>query len=263
MEKRINWLAVVLIICLLTACGKKQEVKLPALSDSLKQEIEEAQRKLYGDSEIVWFDESDESTWANGVRYYGKWGETEVIYFGSMLMYSLDGVDVDFGLTFYWNGKLYSCMEINETGAITADELKGLMDFHKEYYLSTDKRASVFMYEGISDVTVLPAKLQKEVEDVWREKENCELRWTFENSSVRYYGNFDGTVVIYQRSNSIVGVSYDIGFAGVTVGHGSFSLHAYRDGEIVSAHEAYEKGWLTKEDARTVRLYHLLYEQKR
>jgi len=42
MEKRINWLAVVLIICLLTACGKKQEVKLPALSDSLKQEIEEA-----------------------------------------------------------------------------------------------------------------------------------------------------------------------------------------------------------------------------
>lgn len=88
--RRHNFFLVLLLLAILLAgCGSADKnMQLPAISPELKTEIETAWSEgtgiigvWYGTgTEISWYDESDESTWAEGIRYYGSFGGAEVLY---------------------------------------------------------------------------------------------------------------------------------------------------------------------------------------
>ena len=257
MKKYLRWISVVFLIILLAGCGNK-EVELPKLSDSLKKEIEAA----WNNPNLVWYDESDPSTWAEGVRYYGTFGNAVALYRGGGSEYLMGEVGIDNGIIFYSNGKIYPIFSAETAGVVTREDIQKVATFHKEFSLTTEKKGSVFVYEGCEGVNVLPSKLQKEVEVVWWEERNCELNWTKKRNDLRYYGNYDGTVVIYTDMNEL-SVSYEIEIGGVKIGDGNFNLYAYRDGELVPlTDDVYTKGWVTEENLQTIAAYHELYEAK-
>ena len=118
------------------------------------------------------------------------------------------------------------------------------------------------MADGADGVTALDAKLQKKVEAAWWEAKNCELGWTVKRGP-RYYGSYNGAVVIFVEG--MTGAEQIIGVDGVMIKHNcGFAMYVYKDGEILKdIKEAYEKGWLTKENVQTIADYHELYETKR
>ena len=263
MKKYLRWLSVVFLIILLTGCGNK-EVELLKLSDSLQKEIEAAFKAELNISNLIWYDESDPSTWAEGIRYYGTFGNVAAMYCGGVGEYG----GFDDGLIFYSNGKIYPIdfavgSVKKEEGVMTMKDIQKAADFHKTFSLTTEKKGSVFIHEGSEGVTELPAELRREVERAWWEAKNCELNWTKKRNDLRYYGNYDGTVVIY-TDVSVLGNWYEIEIGGVKIGEGNFELYAYRDGELVYlTDDVYTKGWLTKEDLQTIAAYHELCEEKR
>ena len=174
--KRICCVLVVLFCTIFTACGSRAGL-LPKASSSLKKEIEAAW--LWDTSNFVWYNESDSGTWAEGIRYYGIFGNAVVLYRSGNGEYG----GIDNGLVFYSNGKIYPFDKAidsarKEEGVMTMEDIQKAADFHKTFSLTTEKKGSVFIHEGSEGVTGLPAELQREVERAWWEAKNYELNWT-------------------------------------------------------------------------------------
>lgn len=140
---------------------------------------------------------------------------------------------------------------------MTAEDLKNIADYHKQYSIQSE-RAKVYVADGADGVTALDAKLQKKVEKAWWDTENCELGWTVK-SGPAYYGEYGETVVIF--SEGMTTALEEVEVEGVKITHGSgFTFYVYKDGEFLTdLKEAYEKGWLTKENIETIAGYHELY----
>lgn len=133
------------------------------------------------------------------------------------------------------------------------------MELHRTF---SDKmeRGSVFVYSGANGLGELSPEEQKAVEAAWWNTRNSELPWTCENSRYNYFGNFDGTVVILENVGGMLGVSYNSTIDGISFGVGQYMIWAYRDGELLSLGEGYEKGWLERADLFTIRNYKLLVD---
>lgn len=102
-------------------------------------------------------------------------------------------------------------------------------------------------------MSLIRAPRQKE-KRAWWEVENCELNWARKRNDIRYYGNYDRTVVIYTDMR-VMDDWYGIEIGGVKIGGGNFRLYAYRDDELVPlTDDVYANGWLTEkfEDNRKI-----------
>ena len=272
MKKYLRWISIIFLAFLLVGCESDDRV-LPKLSSSLRKKIEAAWNNSHDpyvskvvDGDILWYNENDESTWGDGVRYYGKFGNVEVLYCPALCvgsLYGVAGVAIDYGIFFYWNGEIVSSYKAYRDGVVMKEELQTIADFHKTFSTTTDRRAKVFVYEGCEEVSALSSELQREVEAFWWENSMCEVGWTSESKHCcRYYGNYNGSVVI-NIGNTAMGVPGDIVYGGVKIGYGRFVLLVYREGELLNIGRAYENGWLTKEDLQTIAAYHALCESKR
>lgn len=114
--------------------------------------------------------------------------------------------------------------------------------------------------ESVSD------ELKAEVETAWRSTHNESIKWTFplENSDrdyyIRYYGTFDGYVVIYWcYTNDIKQKTYLIGDQEFS--HWSGIIYAYKGGKFISLQEVYEGGSLSQESLAEIARRHGDFEQ--
>ncbi len=113
----------------------------------------------------------------------------------------------------------------------------------------------MFVYEGAQGIPEISPELQKEVEDAWWEAKNFELPWTSERSKYKYFGNYDEIVVIYNYASGMLGILFDNTIDGVPIGTGPYVFLTYRDAEILTLEDAYERGWLERDDLWTIRDY--------
>ena len=100
----------------------------------------------------------------------------------------------------------------------------------------------------------LSGELQKEVETAWREIKGRDIAW--DDHGHRYYGTYQGAVVIFEPVGIIDTVT-ELEVAGETFVWGyNFQIYVYKDGEICTLKNAYQYGMLTQENIKAIREYH-------
>lgn len=111
---------------------------LVTLSDKRKDEISSVWCKTFPtDADVVWFDEADEHTWENGVRYYGAYENVIVLYNPESTQetnYSIDGIEMDYGILFYWDGELHGPAWSYDNGFVTLETLQHIADVHRTFF---------------------------------------------------------------------------------------------------------------------------------
>ena len=267
---KIQYIAAITLLLMFQAgCGKAENhvVALPEPEDMLKTAVE----TLYENkkdvrlwqTELVWYDSLDETTWGKGTRYYGAVDGAEIFYVpvaGGPVRIS-DGnnhIYVDAGLYQYIEGEFRSLFgSVGVKGNVWSEErMRKAMELHRTYSEKI-RRGSVFVYEDAQGLGKLSSKEQKAVETAWWNTYNSELSWTFEKSPYKFSGNYDGIVVIHGKSSGGGSLGIDIpdwDIAGV--GFSKYDdLWACCDGEVLLLGEAYERGWLDKEDLLVVQKY--------
>jgi len=261
---KIRYIATITILLLfLASCGKAENrvVALPEPEDTLKIEVEMIYKELWsylGPEELIWYDSQDETTWGIGARYYGTVDGTEIFYFpvaGGAVRVTDERIYVEYGLYQYIDGRLgrmYSYVGSRELSEI----MRKAMELHRTYSEKI-RRGSVFVYEDTQGLGKLSSREQKAVETAWWNTYNSELSWTFKESPYKFAGNYDGTVVIRRKGSGggITGMyipNWDVGGVGFSKYD---ELWACRDGEVLLLGEAYERGWLDKEDLLVVQKY--------
>lgn len=269
MKKGI-WLLAVLLGVLLAGCGKVSSTNLESETNEfapfgiLKEEMETAWSEGAGMIEywygkgttLLWYDETDESTWVEGIRYYGSWNDTQVLYrYGSGSCYYMEGVPIDDGCFFYRDGEFCSTYSAYKNGWISLEDIRSVSAYHKEIS-ATVKNATVPVYERCEGVTALSPELQAEVEAAWWEKEGCELSWTEDSFGVRYYGEYDGAVAIF-FAGMIDDFTRELKVGDIVYQYIG-TLYIYKDHEIYDIQSACDAGILTEEDVQTIMKYYTL-----
>ncbi|MBQ4563611.1 MAG: hypothetical protein IJA58_03915 [Lachnospiraceae bacterium] len=250
---KIHYIAsITLLLLFLAGCGKAENhvVALPEPEDTLKTEVE-TRLVLYEDREILWYDRQDETTWGEGVRYYGAVDGAEVFYFPR------DGGKggLDEGLYLYLDGKVEKASFFKLVKECSDETFQKIMELHRTYSEKI-RRGSVFRKETTLEVGELSPEEQKAIESAWWNARNYELSWTGENNKCKFVGNYDGTVVIFESySMGVLGMSPKDRIIGGLLFYGGKYMLAYRDGEIIDLAEAYERDWLDDEELATVQCY--------
>lgn len=114
------------------------EKDLVTLSDKRKAEILSVWRNTFPtDTEFVWFDEADEQTWENGIRYYGAYERIIVLYvpkFAERPTESIGGVEMDGGILLYWDGEFHEPRWSYDNGFVTEETLQCILDVHGTFF---------------------------------------------------------------------------------------------------------------------------------
>lgn len=91
-----------LLIIFLMGCGSVQNkvIALPEPLEELKTEVEALYENLWK-KDLLWYDRTDKTTWADGARYYGTVDGAEVFY---IPRHGGVEVELDSGVYLYLNG---------------------------------------------------------------------------------------------------------------------------------------------------------------
>ena len=135
----------------------------------------------------------------------------------------------------------------------TYDEAVKIRYYNQRYLLDLGFKTFVPMYERLS------AKKRQAICDDYlryKSKNSVYSKFTADDLSVGYYGSFDGgdVVDVYPKEWEYTEdeKTYEIAGYEITVGSGSIDLMLYRDGTFIGIEKAYELGYLTDDDIKTM-----------
>lgn len=95
--------------------------------------------------------------------------------------------------------------------------------------------------------------MQQEISDAWLKEKGEELDWSAKylagGEKVKYYGEYSGFVAFFVGYDECTcGAMHDVFVADYGFEHYQpFELAVYKDGALNSLQEAYDNGWLTKD----------------
>lgn len=123
------------------------------------------------------------------------------------------------------------------------------------------------LYQGeLPEPEPISDELKAEVDAAWTKTFREPIKWSFprENGDrdyyVRYYGIFDGYVVIYKcDTKAVKEVTYTVGEVEIT--HLSGNIFAYKDGTFLLLKTVYGDGSLSEESLAGIVERHNVYEQ--
>ncbi len=155
----------------------------------------------------------------------------------------------------YRDGGFYSIYQAYENGWLTKENIRSIAARHKEISM-TVKKVPVPVFEGCEGVETLSPELQAEVEAAWWEKEGCELSWTEDSFSLRYYGEYDGAVAIF-FAGMVDDMTREIKIEDMVYQYKG-TLYIYKDHEFYDIQSAFDAGMLTGEAVQTIMEYYTL-----
>lgn len=214
-----------------------------------------------------------------GSRYYGIYGNKIVF----LSIGGEDAIDVKSlagkiittysksNLWAYIDGEFYSLNESNQSDFFTEEELHKIADYHKQY----DEYEALRMEDYHRDIftldTLAPLSEEKrtEIESAWFDQRGTWLLWcgerilTFDVVYDRYYGTYNGGVVIYHSSATPLKHDGELAVADQKITSDlPFEMYYYANGELVDIVDAYKNGSLSNKDIADIVEYHNAFEEK-
>jgi hypothetical protein len=96
-------------------------------------------------------------------------------------------------------------------------------------------------------------KLWNEMQAAWLDEYKVKIPW---DGKTGYYGTYQGDVVVWFEQG-VLAVASERKVAGEMFWWpSSFVIQVYHDGEFLLLEKAYEEGWLTQKDIRTIAKRH-------
>lgn len=218
---------------------------------AIMEEIENAWLATTGMPLGGWCEE-DGGTLPDGARYYGTYGDYDIIFLptGDDAITELEIEDVTFkhNITFdiyaYRDGSFTPLEEAYAGGGLTRGELRQLALRHLTYETRRVQTGSPAITQDIQQGMKLAFLQQFVAED----------GHTASELTVTYYGEYDGAHVGFVHGI----LHYTQAFTSETVGGVTFrystgqKLLVFFEGELMSLAEAYESGILTQEHLRAL-----------
>ena len=270
--KRFFWILLLLLL-VLVGCGGAglpvatlPEVEYPAnflplssdvapLTQTQIEEIEEAWCTQNG-YPLKWFDRNDLVTWYFGWRYYGQTDGYVILarpgHSPACVTIGTERINatVAIELYAYAEGELIPLPD----GEFEGRDLSAAVEAHKayeEWLREREDRYDPYSYENFSGTDLEPCPYS----------EDSLAQWGIPYTSdyYTYCGTYHGCIVFRVMTLTTV-VDDEKWIGGVTIDRGNDCFLVYRDGQRYYLEEAFEYGYLTWEDIKTI-AYHYYGEE--
>ena len=154
----------------------------------------------------------------------------------------------------YRDGELYKLQDVYNDGLLSDENIAEIYEIHKRFEFR-DRRwwhpSEISFPEEMLEGLQKNGFLIESLDEI-----SCEIDPL---SKTRYYGMYHEYIILFSAGE--MRVNTEITVAGETFFHGDcFNIYAYKDGELYTLQEAYEKGILNEEDIKDIAEYHRQFE---
>lgn len=212
-----------------------------------------------------------------GSRYYGIYGN-KIVFLSignedALGFKILAGkVITTYGKSDLWvyiDGEFYSINQSNQYEFFTEEELHKIADYHMQYNeyeaIREDYHRDIFTLDTLAP---LSEEKRAEVESAWFGHMGTWLLWCGDRVLVydvvydRYYGTYNGGVVIYHSSAAPLKYDGELTVADQKITSDlPFEIYYYANGEFVDIVDAYKNGSLSDKDIADIVEYHRNFEE--
>ena len=223
-----------------------------------------------GQATIYWLNvESTDMVFEHDDRCYGVYGEyTVFLRYGKTdaeTTISIGGVEFfepcGFSLLAFRDGEVKELRDVFEAGEISLEDINAIkekdvaIEKYLEWVKENDKRTEKEkLYQNAKNaITELDEETKGKIEKAMakRDQKNIAPNWYgFPDknlSSLRCYGVFEKCIVLFEPTMLTAISTEFVADSEFTFGS-SFGLYGYCNGEICALEEAYEKGYITREE---------------